>query len=92
MGFDELKEARAKRAEKEAVKEAKDKVKRVRKGKASLEEGEGPSSEVTRGPKRKATSATKEPKAKVARVVRQSEAQDDGTELASEWRAPEACM
>lgn len=90
MGFDELKEARAKRAEK-AVKEAKDKAKRVRKEKALLEEGGGgPSIEVTRGPERKAIPVTKEPKAKVARVVRQSEAQDDGTESASVWRAPEA--
>ncbi|KAF2465876.1 uncharacterized protein BDR25DRAFT_318026 [Lindgomyces ingoldianus] len=86
MGFNELQEARAKRAEIEATKKAKGKAKRGRPKKASLEEGQATVGEVKRGRKRKGTPDAEELSAKVAR---QSEAP---VEESVAWRAPEARM
>ncbi|KAF2264638.1 hypothetical protein CC78DRAFT_616558 [Lojkania enalia] len=86
MGFNELEEARAKRAEKEATKEAKVKAKRGRKRKAS-EEVEATASNARR--KRKGTPDAEELKAKVAR---QSEVQVEEDKLGPTWRTAEAPM
>ncbi|KAL5370831.1 hypothetical protein DPSP01_014644 [Paraphaeosphaeria sporulosa] len=95
MGFDELE---AKRAEREAMKEAKAKAKRVRKRKApsGAAEGEG-RGQVKRGRKRKVTTTLQDP---TAEMVRRSEAQVEDTssrhtgedELTRQWRAPVAPM
>jgi hypothetical protein len=105
IGFEELEEARRKRAEQKALQEAKGKAKRGRKKKASLEDGEaeeeghgaGASGGVKRGWKRKAALDIERPQAKMAR---QSEALDENiaggvterSEIVAEWRAPEAPM
>ncbi|KAF9730283.1 transposase [Paraphaeosphaeria minitans] len=105
MGFEDLEEARRKRAEQKALQEAKGKGKCGRKNKDSLEDKEaeeerheaGASSAAKRGRKRKATSDIERVQAKIAT---QSEALDEnilggGTErdeLVTEWRAPEAPM
>ncbi|KAH8728163.1 hypothetical protein GQ44DRAFT_769679 [Phaeosphaeriaceae sp. PMI808] len=85
MKFNELEEARAKRAEKEAIKEAKDKAKHARKEKAS--QGEAAKNKAKRGRKRKGSLDTDIPKKKVAK---RSEVQDEEGELALVWKAPEA--
>ena len=102
MSYQDLEEARAQRAEKEAAKEAKQAKKKAdketkgkwkrQKGKrTSLETAEANTSKGKRGRKRKgATLGAEEPKAKVAR---QNETQDTGDEPAAEsWRAPVAHM
>ncbi|PSN74562.1 hypothetical protein BS50DRAFT_18554 [Corynespora cassiicola Philippines] len=103
MGFEELEAARAKRAEKDAVKEAKDKAKRDRK-KALLEGETGEEqqqaatlSKVQRGRKRKGMSDVGGLKAK---IIKQSEAQIENIssrligedEVTRGWRASEAPM
>ncbi|MCJ1363236.1 hypothetical protein MMC16_002343 [Acarospora aff. strigata] len=72
MSYKDLEEARAKRAEKEAAREAKGKGKRGRKCKsATLEAEEATADEANRGRKRKSTvpeADAPEPKVKVARI------------------------
>lgn len=72
MSYKNLKKARAKRAEKEAAKEAKDKGKCGQKCKsATLEAEEATADEANRGRKRKSTvpeADAPEPKVKVARI------------------------
>jgi hypothetical protein len=72
MSYEDLEEARAKRAEKEAEKEAKGKGKRGRKRKsAMLDADEATTNKAKRGRKRKSTMPEADasvPKAKVARM------------------------
>jgi hypothetical protein len=70
MSYEDLEEARAKRAEKEAAKEAKGKGKR-RKPKSAGPEVEASADKGKRGRKRKSTEP--EPKAKVARMIESPE-------------------
>jgi len=78
MSYEDLEEARAKRAEKDAAEEAKGKRKRDRKPKNGVPEGDDASADKeNRGRKRKSTTEDAdppEPKAKKARVVELSEA------------------
>jgi len=106
MGDDELREARAKRAEKVAIEEAKGKAKRGRKRKASSgaaeEEGQegqraATTNKVKRGRKRKNTTALE---SSTVGMVGQSEAQVEDIsgrdaeehDHAPRWRAPVAPM
>jgi hypothetical protein len=104
IGFEDLEEAWRKRAEQKALQEAKGKIKRGRKKKALLEDGEaekegreaGASSGTKRGRKRKGTVDIEGPQAKIAG---QREALDEntseetgGNEVVQDWRAPEAPM
>jgi hypothetical protein len=77
MSYEDLEEARAKRAEKEAAKEAKGKGKRGRKAKSAVPEVEEASADKgNRGRKRKSTAPeadAPEPKAKVPRTSEVSE-------------------
>jgi hypothetical protein len=86
MSYEDLEEARAKRAEKEAAKEAKGKGKRGRKPKDGVSEAEDASADKeNRGRKRKSTALeadAPEPKAKKARISEPSEP----------WKAPVARM
>jgi hypothetical protein len=108
MSYEDLEAARAKRAEKEAAKEAKGKGKRGRKCKsATLEAEETTADKANRGRKRKSAvleAEAPEPKAKVARISKApapagaSVAQTSGTQVAEDevvpepWRAPVARM
>lgn len=103
MGADEIEAARAKRAEKEAIEEAKGKAKRSRKKKASsgAAEKEGQQAATTpkvkRGRKRKNTTA---PESSIVATVGQSEAQVEDIRGRQEgehnhtqqWSAPVAPM
>jgi len=92
MSFEDLKEARTKRAEKEAAIEAKGKGKRGRKPKSAAPEAEEASAvKVKRGRKRKrAVIEASEPKAKVARM---NEVHVEEDEVAPRpFRAPVARM
>jgi hypothetical protein len=94
MSYEDLGEARAKRAEKEAAKEAKGKGKRGRKPKSAAPEAEEASADkVKRGRKRKRTTPeadASEPKVKMARM---SEGLVEEDEIASgPFRAPVARM
>jgi hypothetical protein len=85
MSYEDLEEARAKRAEKEAAKEAKGKGKRGRKPKSAVSEAEEAFADKgNRGRKRKSTAPeadAPEPKAKVARMI-----------SPEPWKAPVAQM
>ena len=93
MSYEDLEEARAKRAEKEAAKEAKGKGKPGHKPKSAAPEAEKASADKgKRGRKRKSAAPeadAPEPKAKVARM---SEAQVEEDEIAPEPKAPVARM
>jgi hypothetical protein len=81
MSYEDLKEARAKRAEKEAAKEAKGKGKRGRKCKSAMPEAdEATTDKAKRGWKRKSAmpeADISEPKAKVARISNAPESARD---------------
>ena len=93
MSYEDLEEARAKRAEKEAAKEAKGKGNRGRKPKSAAPEAEEASADKGKcGRKRKSAAPgadVSEPKAKVARM---SEAQVEKDEIVPEPKAPVARM
>jgi len=84
MSYEDLKEARTKRAEKEAAKEAKGKGKRGRKPKNSpLEANDASGDKENHGRKRRSTEAdAPEPKAKKARMIESPEP----------WKVPVARM
>ncbi|KAF4627109.1 hypothetical protein G7Y89_g11046 [Cudoniella acicularis] len=106
ISYEDLEEARAKRAEKEAAKEAKGKGKRGRKRKSGTPEAdEGTADTARRSQKRKsAAQEAPEPSNKVARVSKApapataSVVQMSGTPVAEDeivpepWRAPVARM
>jgi hypothetical protein len=106
MSYEDLEEARAKRVEKEAAKEAKSKGKRGRKRKsATLEAEEATADKANRGRKRKNAALeadAPEPNSKVARMsetpASASVVQMSGTPVAEDeivpepWRAPVARM
>jgi len=85
MSYEDLEEARAKRAEKDAAKEANGKGKRGRKPKSTMSEAETSADKGNHGRKRKSTAPeadAPEPKAKKARMI-------ESPEL---WKAPVSRM
>lgn len=108
MSYEDLEEARAKRAGKEAAKEAKGKGKRSRKCKsATLEAEEATADKANGGRKRKSAAPEAEAPGRNAKVARMSKApaparasvvQMSGTPVAEDeivpepWRAPVARM
>ena len=94
MSYEDLEEARAKRAEKEAARAAKGKSKRGRKRKSAVPEAEEAAADkAKRSRKRKRASPepeVPEPKAKVARISKSQVAVD--VIVPETWRAPVARM